>query len=115
MKANYPGLGVGLLPVILLFKLLPYSTMKKYFDKLQTMPLIEFTNLGIIDSSKLVFSEAKITDAFITGAVKYPPFFSMSVCSFNQSLTFSVNHSRTDEAEARVSRFLGRLDQELPH
>lgn len=114
IKSNYPGLGVGLLPLVVLFRTLPYSVIKRNFGKLYKPPPIEFTNLGIIDSTKLIFEGTDVADAFITGSIRYAPYFSMSASSFNQTLTFNVNHSRSGGADESVSRFLSALYQEMP-
>ncbi len=94
LKDDLPGLAI--FPYVSVpFKLLPFSRVKRMVhemmepgDKNGSFPP-GFTNMGIIDAERLVFSGVNAVDAFITGAVNYPPAFQLGFTSFKGSLTFS--------------------------
>ena len=83
--------------------MLPYSKVIRMAKKKFINPLIGLTNIGVIDNEKLVFGNLPIVDAFITGSIKYPPYFQLTFTSFNESITFSINN------------FFNILNNELPN
>lgn len=70
---------------------IPFGWMKRLFPKLFTIPVTSYTNLGVLDAERLRFGAARVTGALLTGAVKYSPYFQISVSSFEQTLTLSCN------------------------
>ncbi len=73
------------------FRWIPFGFMKRLFPKLFTIPVTSYTNLGMLDAERLRFGAACVTGALLTGAVKYAPYFQISVSSFEQTLTLSCN------------------------
>jgi NRPS condensation-like uncharacterized protein len=119
LKDDLPGLSI--FPYISLpFKLLPFSMVKHTVhkmmepgDKSLSYPP-GFTNMGVIDHERLVFTGVDVVDAFITGAVNYPPSFQIGFTSFRGSLTFSIC-SVGKAGNGPVARaFLDLLDAQLP-
>jgi len=111
-KENYPGLN-GLIVLNTLFKILPFSMAVKQFKKHFVNPLICITNIGIIDSNKLVFDNTPLEDAFITSSIKQPPYFQLAFSSFNSSITFCVNLFGTENDKEAIQSFYAILDDEL--
>ncbi len=111
-KNSYPGLdGFGILS--LLFKLLPYSTVKRLTKDGTKPPLITMTNLGIIEKERLVFGN-KPNNAFMTASNKYPPYFQLSFSTFDNAVTFSINLPDTSYNHNLVTRFWNLFEKELP-
>ncbi len=73
------------------FRWIPFGWMKRLFPKLFTIPVTSYTNLGLLDAERLRFGAASLTGALLTGAIKYSPYFQVSVSSFEQTLTLSCN------------------------
>ncbi len=73
------------------FRWIPFGFMKRLFPKLFTIPVTSYTNLGMLDAEHLRFGAARVTSALLTGAVKYSPYFQISVSSLEQTLTLSCN------------------------
>jgi NRPS condensation-like uncharacterized protein len=119
LKDDLPGLAI--FPYVSVpFKLLPFSRVKRMVhgmmgrgDDGRSYPP-GFTNMGIIDAEKLVFPGVNVVDAFITGAVNYPPAFQIGFTSFNSSLTFSVCSAGKACNGPVVRKFLDLLDAQLP-
>lgn len=111
-KSEFPGLK-GLLLLDLIFSLFPYRAAKKIISRHFINPSTSLSNIGIIDDSQLVFGTLRVEDAFITGAVKYDPYFLMALSSFRNTATFTVCLKGTDKDKQRVEMFFARLNQEL--
>ena len=111
-KDNYPGLS-KLSTLSLLFKILPFFKIKEIINSNYVNPMIGMTNIGIIDSDRLIFGETTIEDALITGSIKYPPYFQLALTTFNNSITFSVNlYGSQDDADL-IQKFFVLLVKEL--
>ena len=122
-KANWPGLD-RIAPIVAPFKLLPYAVVKKVvYHILEGMPEQNeqrpampptLSNMGVVDSEKLVFGGVSVRDAYIAGAVNYPPGFQLGFSSFNKSLTFSILTCDAGDNALLAERLLDLLDAELP-
>ena len=88
------------------FRLLPFSIMQKVFNKIFKIPIISFTNLGIIDKNLLSFRDIKITNVYLTGAVKYVPYFQIATSSYDNECTLSCNLYGTQEDKLKIEHFL---------
>ncbi|MFA9463118.1 MAG: condensation domain-containing protein [Velocimicrobium sp.] len=77
-------------------------------------PYICMTNIGILDSKKLVFEGSPIKNAFMCGSIKYRPHFQMALSSFADQITFSSNLYGTMQDRNTILYFFNLLEQELP-
>jgi len=111
-KKGYPGLH-GLSTLNLIFRFLPFSTVKQLIKKKFVNPLIAMSNLGIIDSKRLIFGKTPIEEAFATGSIKYPPYFQLALTSFNNAITFSVSLYGSEDDREFIQKFLVTVDKEL--
>ncbi|EPR13643.1 WS/DGAT domain-containing protein [Ruminiclostridium papyrosolvens] len=111
-KNNYLGLNT-FLKLDTLFGFckgkLPYKILKNLLKN----PNICMTNIGIIDSEKLVFLGSPISNAYICGSIKYRPHFQMAISSFNNKMTLSVNLYGSQEDRDAISEFFALIDDEL--
>lgn len=77
-------------------------------------PLIGITNIGIIDSGKLIFGNSPVVaDAFVTGSIKYPPYFQLALTSYENSLTFSINLYGFKKDAETINSFYAQLEEKL--
>lgn len=95
------------------FDILPYKTAKMVVEKNFSNAPIAFTNIGIIDMSRLTFGETEIADAYMTGSIKYAPYFQMAVSTFDNQVTLSINLYGTQADRKIVSHFMDSIVQEL--
>lgn len=95
------------------FDIFPYKIARAILLKNFSNPLIAFTNIGIIDKKRITFGEIEITEAFMTGSIKYSPFFQLAVSTFDNIVTLSVNLYGTQSDKSKVSSFLDKFVNEL--
>jgi NRPS condensation-like uncharacterized protein len=107
--------GVGdLIKLSTAFKFLPYRELKSILKLLSLYPQVTLTNIGVLDSKKLQFSGMIIKDVFMTGSIKYPPFFQLAVTTYDGKMTFSVNLHGSEQDKKNITDFFIRLNDELP-
>ncbi len=112
-KLNFPGLnGLDLLRIV--FALLPYPKVEKLVRQKFINPFIAMSNIGIIDKNRLLFGRLPVRDAFITGSIKYPPYFQLALTGFNDSISFTISQYGSSKDRERIEDFFKVLDEELP-
>ena len=95
------------------FDLLPYSWAKNIVNKTFTNAPIAFTNIGILDKARLFFEGLEITDAYMTGSIKYSPYFQLAISTFNNKPTLSINLFGSQADRDKISVFLDDVIKEL--
>ena len=95
------------------FHILPFRILQKGFRKVFTIPVVSYTNLGILNKEKLRFEDIEITDAFLTGTVKYVPYFQIAVSTFDDAVTLSCNLHGTPKDRENIDAFLKQIHQEI--
>ncbi len=76
-------------------------------------PPLAMSNIDIIDRSRLSFDGINITDAFMTGSIKYRPYFQLAVSTFDEQITLSVAFHGTQADQEKIQNLLKELDKEL--
>jgi len=97
----------------LVFHALPFRTLQKIFPKIFTIPVISFSNLGIIDQYRLCFGDVKMKDAYLTAAVKKVPYFQLTASTFEDGCTLSANLYGTVQDRKKTEQVLAEVEQEL--
>lgn len=97
----------------LVYHLLPRRMMQRLFFKLFTIPVVSYTNLGVIDNSRLRFEGAVVQGCYMTGAIKHVPYFQISFSSYDGMGTISCNLYGTNEDRKWIVRFLEEMAAEL--
>ena len=95
------------------FQLLPFHILQKTFDRVFTIPVISYTNLGILDENRLRFNDAEITGAFLTGAIKYVPYFQMAASTFRGKMTLTCNLHGTSADYIQIGQILQAVENEM--
>lgn len=96
-----------------LFDVFPYKLARNIVKKKFNNPLIAFTNIGILDKKRLVFGKVEIIKAYMTGSIKYSPYFQIAISTFDDQATLSVNLYGTQSDRNTISVFLDKPVQEL--
>lgn len=91
MRAQKTGDGCLSGPFLfhLIYHLLPFRMLRKFFFRISPVPVTSYTNLGILEKDKLCFGQAQPTDAYIASAIKQPPYFQITVSSFDGKCTLN--------------------------
>lgn len=112
-KNKFIGLN-GFIKISIIFQVFNYNVIKKFMRTAFKNPLIGMSNIGVLDSQKLSFLNSPINEAFMSGSIKYPPYFQLSLSSYNNTMTFSVNLYGNSEDEKIIKYFFDLLEAELP-
>lgn len=91
------------------YRTLPLPEAKKRFPKIYSIPFNGMTNIGIIDDRILSFKGLHVRDAFISGSIKYAPYFQIAVTTFRKAMTFSTNFHGTEADREWLDRFVKRM------
>lgn len=94
-------------------RLLPYSLFRKAFFRVFYIPVISYTNLGILDRKRLRFGNAETADALLATAVKHAPSFQVSVSTFEGRCTLSSCADYREEDRGVAVEFLEKMAGEL--
>ena len=97
----------------LAFRALPYRVIRRSFPKAITVPVVSYTNMGVIDEKRLAFGALRAGDVFLSTAVKYAPYFQIAVSTWRDVCSLCSSFHGTPEDEAAVRRFLGEIRGEL--
>ena len=76
-------------------------------------PLLQMSNIGILRDENAPFEGCKLVDCFITGAVKYKPYFQLTCLTHDNHLRFCVAERCSKADEALIEAFLDDLLEEL--
>lgn len=92
-------------------RIVPFGVMQSVFHKAFKIPIVSYSNLGVLDSVILHFGDVK--EAYLTGAVKSVPYFQVAVSTFRGCCTLSCNMYGTPDDQMRVARILRQIKDEL--
>lgn len=112
-RKNDPSCMKNLVLLEKLFKTVPFGIASAALKKVFNNPPVSFTNIGILDEQKLTFGTTALTDAFMTGSIKYPDYFQMSLSTFKGKADCCVNLYGTENDRRIIASFLDALMKEL--
>lgn len=95
------------------YKKRPLAEAVQEFPKIYRIPINGMTNIGILDPDQLSFGSQAI-DAFISGSIKYAPYFQIAVTTFNGEMTFSTNFHGTEKDHVWLDQFVDRMIHFFP-
>jgi NRPS condensation-like uncharacterized protein len=97
----------------LVVHILPFRFLKRHYTKIVKLPVVSFTNLGIVSNKLLRFEDAAIENLYLTASIKSSPFFQLTVSTYNDSCTLSCNIYGADCDKKWVECFLEDVCSEL--
>jgi len=112
LKERRIGLG-GYLKMSLLFSLFREGRAIELLKLGLRHPRICMTNLGEIDSRRLVFEGTHVASAYACGSIKYKPHFQLALSGFDGTITLSSNLYGNAEDRERVESFLAEVEREF--
>lgn len=95
------------------FDVLPYRTAEGILGKVFSNARIAFTNIGVLDRDRLSFGSAEIVEAYMTGSIKYSPYFQLAISTYGDQAVLSVNLYGTLSDRKKISAFLDDILLEL--
>jgi len=98
----------------IVFRILPYKIFKRKVMESNCFPPLAMSNIGIIDKERLVFGKIKVTNAFISGSIKYCPLIQLSLSTFDDRITFSFGFHGTSADNEKFTKLLCEFEKELP-
>jgi len=102
---------------ILLLKLIHSLTSWKAFEKILSNEIrrigFSTTNLGVVDSDRLVFGGLNIEDFYLLTSVKKEPAFQVTIITFRESLTLSILGELSIKNQERIALLLNKMKTEL--
>lgn len=78
-----------------------------------TIPVVSYTNLGVIDKKQLNFDNIEISHIYLTGAIKHVPYFQIAVSTYNGVCTISSNLFGSENDKKNIIYFLNEMKKEL--
>ena len=92
---------------------LPRAALRRAFFASAGVPVVSYTNLGILDEGRLTFGSTKTRGAFIATATKRPPSFQLSASTFRGTCTLT-SCLYADESDLAVAEgVLGDVRDEI--
>lgn len=99
--------------VDILNKVLPYQLVKKIilinFDCLST----NYSNIGILDKSKIYFNDVKVSHAHMIGSTVSSPSNELSVSTFDNNITLSFSSYGSSNNEKIFNTILKDIVDEI--
>jgi Uncharacterized protein containing a NRPS condensation (elongation) domain len=96
------------------YKKRPLAEAVQEFPKIYRIPINGMTNIGILDPDQLNYGDCQAVDAFISGSIKYAPYFQVAVTTFNGEITFSTNFHGTEQDHLWLEQFVDRMIHFFP-
>jgi len=92
---------------------IPFMNAYRIMSKTLRHPKTAMTNIGIIDSSKLVFANLPVDNAVMFASIKYRPYLQLSVTSFNDKMTLGIGLYGSERDREKIETLLDYLVAEL--
>lgn len=96
------------------FRIFPFPLLKKAVLKAYRNPPLAMSNIGVLSDRGLVFDGLPVRSAYMSGSVKYRPYFQLAVSTFREEVTLSAAFHGTPEDRDAVGRLLAAVESELP-
>lgn len=107
-------MGLYSLPLLkLAYTILPQDIAEFAIKIGYTNPLIAVSNMGVLDDKKMSFDGLTLVDGFISGAVKYKPFFLMSVTTMLGKATLSTAIRGNQKDVDIANRYFDLIEKNL--
>lgn len=92
---------------------IPHLLLGKVIEAAYRLPPVSYTNIGRIDSQKLLFHNCRITDCYITGTYRLPPDFQLSISTFQNVCTLNCTLAGKPGDDAAGQYILDQVKNEL--
>jgi len=92
---------------------LPYPIFRRSFYRFFTIPVISYTNLGVLDEKRLRFHGTEVENVSFATAVKSVPYFQVSVSTWKGCCTLSSSLHGTPADQELITGFLEDMKQGL--
>lgn len=97
----------------LAFKILSFRYLKSNFYNYFTIPVISYSNLGVLDKNLLNFGSVAVDKIFLTGAIKNKPYFQLTVSTYDNNCVLSCNRYGTPFDKYLIKSYLKELKDDI--
>jgi len=97
----------------ILNKILPYRLLKFIISRNMDLLPINYSNIGIIDKSKIYFKEVKPFHAHMIGSAIYSPCNELSISTFDNIITLSFSNYGSPNDEKLYNEILEKTINEI--
>lgn len=95
------------------FHRLPYPILGSIIKLAYRPSFVSYTNIGVIDETKLCFGTLEVRTCFFTGTYRLPPDFQLTVSTFKNVCTLNCTLFGSADAEKRGQHILEQVKQEI--
>lgn len=92
---------------------IPFSILNFLCSKLYHPLPISYTNVGIIDDSKLQFGDCQIEHCYLTGTYRKPPDFQLSVSTYKSRCTLNCTFYGNQKRKEFYQELLKLIQEEI--
>lgn len=111
---NDPYMGLYSLPLLkLAYTVFPYVISETAIKIGYLNPLIGMSNIGVLDDEALQMGDAKLTYAWMTGAVKYKPYMQLALTSVSGRMTMTVAVRGNGRDKEIIERFFDIIENNI--
>lgn len=103
----------GILLLDIIFHMLPFPVLQRIFPKIFTIPVVSYSNLGILDGGRLRFGTAAAQDVHMAAAVKKVPYFQLTVFTFEDCCCLNCNLYAAERDKKKMEQILNQVGQEM--
>ncbi len=94
-------------------RLLPFRFLRKHFTDIVNIPLVSFTNLGIINRELLTFADDNIKSIYLTASIKPSPYLQLTASTYNGTCTLGCNIYGSNADRKWVENLLDKVCAEM--
>lgn len=103
----------GAMQFHMMYHLLPYKMAHALFLKCAPMPVLCYSNLGVLDHAQLRFGSHTIDEAFMSTAIRRPPYYQLSIVTYRNRCIFTSSLFGTEADRNQAEGFLSKVVNEL--
>ncbi len=97
----------------IMYHTLPYALVRRIFYKASPIPIISYTNIGVVDDQQLRLGSHTAQNALISTAIKHAPYFHLTVCSYRGTCILSSSLYGTEDDKKLIRKFFNGMINEL--
>ena len=103
----------GPMKMDILFHILPFRLFRRRFYQTSPVPFTSYSNLGIFEKERFRFEGLEVKEVIFGTAVKYVPYFQVSVATFGDCCTLTSSTHGTEQDRKIIGDLLADMEKEL--
>ncbi|MDO4169965.1 MAG: hypothetical protein Q4D45_08695 [Lachnospiraceae bacterium] len=95
------------------YHMIPNFILEKMIKAMYRLPLVSYTNIGVIEHEKLFFQKCDVKECIITGSYRQSPDFQLTISSFRDTCTLNCTLIGNGETKKTAEKILKQITKEL--